>query len=179
MLPFLWCKQVTFLWLIPRVIRAPKDGRTREKSWYSQKVSHSQWDCSFFKHLNLVFYFCMCAQSLSCVWLLEAPWTVAHQAPLSMEFSRQKYWSGLPFPSLGYLPDPVIEPVSLASPALAGGFFTSSTTRIYFCIIHKFLGTCRFWTCFSSTKRGSFFFLPWSRLYTKILSPRPDSAKSY
>ena len=43
------------------------------------------------------------------------PWTVAHQAPLSMEFSRQKYWSGLPFPSPGDLPDPGTE---LRSPAL-------------------------------------------------------------
>ena len=42
------------------------------------------------------------------------PWTVAHQAPLSMEFSRQEYWSGLPFPSPGDLPDPGIEPGSLA-----------------------------------------------------------------
>ena len=40
------------------------------------------------------------------VWLFVTPWTVAHQAPLSMEFSRQEYWSGLPFPSLGDLPDP-------------------------------------------------------------------------
>ena len=53
------------------------------------------------------------------------PWTVAYQAPLSMEFSRQEYWSGLPFPSLGDLPDPGIEPTSLASLALAGRFFTS------------------------------------------------------
>ena len=43
------------------------------------------------------------------------PWTVAHQGPLSMEFSRQEYWSGLPFPSPGDLPDPGIEP---RSPAL-------------------------------------------------------------
>ena len=54
--------------------------------------------------------------------------TVAHQAPLSMGFSRQEYWSGLPCPSPGDLPDPGIEPVSLTSPALAGGFFTTSTT---------------------------------------------------
>ena len=47
-------------------------------------------------------------------------WTVAHQAPLSMGFSKQEYWSGLPFPSLGDLPDPGIEP---ASPTLEGGFF--------------------------------------------------------
>ena len=54
-----------------------------------------------------------------------APWTVAHQAPLSMEFSRQEYWSGLPIPIPGDLPDPGTESASLASPALAGGFFTT------------------------------------------------------
>ena len=50
------------------------------------------------------------------------PWTVTCQAPLSMGFPRQEYWSGLPLPSPGDLPDPGIEP---KSPALAGGFFTS------------------------------------------------------
>ena len=53
-----------------------------------------------------------------------APWTVAHQVPLSMGFSRQEYWSGLPSPPPGDLPDPGIEP---ASPTLAGRFFTTST----------------------------------------------------
>ncbi|ELR53618.1 hypothetical protein M91_05555, partial [Bos mutus] len=53
----------------------------------------------------------------------------AHQAPLSMGFPRQEYWSGgLPFPSPGDLTDPGIEPTSLLSPALAGGFFTTSAT---------------------------------------------------
>ena len=51
---------------------------------------------------------------LSCVLLFATPWTVAHQAPLSMEFSRQEYWSGLPFPLPGGLPNPGIEPGSLA-----------------------------------------------------------------
>ena len=51
-------------------------------------------------------------KSLSCVWLSVTPWTVAHQAPPSMEFSRQEYWSGLSFPSPGDLPDPGIEPRS-------------------------------------------------------------------
>ena len=50
------------------------------------------------------------------------PWTVAHQASLSMGFPRQEFWSGLPFPSPGDLPDLGIKP---ASPALAGGFFTT------------------------------------------------------
>ena len=56
------------------------------------------------------------------------PWTVALLAPLSMEFSRQEYWSGVPFPTPGYIPDPGIKAMSLASPALAGGFFTTSAT---------------------------------------------------
>ena len=59
------------------------------------------------------------------VQLFATPWTVARQAPLSMEFSRQEYWSGLSFPSPGNLPDPGIEPESLASPELSGGFFTT------------------------------------------------------
>ena len=50
---------------------------------------------------------------LSCVQLFATPWTVAHQAPPSMEFSRQEYWSGLPFPSPGDLPNPGIKPRSL------------------------------------------------------------------
>ena len=54
-------------------------------------------------------------KSLSRVQLFVTPWTVAHQAPLSMGFSRQEYWSGLPFPSPGDLPNPGIEP---GSPAL-------------------------------------------------------------
>ena len=55
---------------------------------------------------------------------IVTPWTVAHQAPLSMGFPRQEYWSGLPFPTLGDLPNPGIKLTSLASLALAGGFFT-------------------------------------------------------
>ena len=63
---------------------------------------------------------------LSHVCPFAAPWTVAHQAPLSMGFSNQEYWSGLPFSSLGDGPDPGIEPVSPVSSALAGGFFTTA-----------------------------------------------------
>ena len=69
-----------------------------------------------------------CTWVLSCVQLFVAPWTVACQAPLSIGFSRQDYWSGLPYPSLGDLPNPGIEPTSPMSPALAGGFLTTSTT---------------------------------------------------
>ena len=59
---------------------------------------------------------------LSRVWLFATPWTVAHQAPPSMGFSRQESWSGLPFPSPGNLPDPGIEP---RSPALQADPLTS------------------------------------------------------
>ena len=57
----------------------------------------------------------VCVKSLSRVWLFVTPWTVAYQAPLSMGFSRQEYWSGLPFPSPGDLPNPGVKP---RSPAL-------------------------------------------------------------
>ena len=76
---------------------------------------------------------CVCArvcvhvstQLLSCVQLFMAPWTLAYQAPLSLEFSSLEYWSSLPFPPPGDLPDTGIESMCLASPALAGRFFTT------------------------------------------------------
>ena len=65
--------------------------------------------------------------ALSCVQLFAISWAVAHQAPLSMGFPRQEYWSGLPVPPPGDLPDTGLEPSSLLSPALAGRFFTSAS----------------------------------------------------
>ena len=62
------------------------------------------------------------------VRLFATPRTVACQAPLSMGFSRQGYWSGLPCPPPGDLPNPGIKPESVVSPALAGRFFTTSAT---------------------------------------------------
>ena len=62
------------------------------------------------------------------VQLFATLWTVACQAPLSMGFFRQEHWSELPFPPPGDLPDPGVQPTSLMSPALAGGFFASSAT---------------------------------------------------
>ena len=64
----------------------------------------------------------MHVQLLSHIQLFVTPWTVVHQAPLSMEFSKQEYLSGLPFPTTRDLPHPEIEPVS---PSLAGRFFTT------------------------------------------------------
>ena len=63
---------------------------------------------------------CVCERTLSRVQLFATPWTIAHQAPLSMNFPRQEYWSGLPCSPPGDLPDPEIESMSLASPSLAG-----------------------------------------------------------
>ena len=62
------------------------------------------------------------------VRLLATLRTAAHQAPLSMGFSRQENWSGLPCPPPGDLPNPGVKPASLTSPALAGGFFTTSAS---------------------------------------------------
>ena len=69
----------------------------------------------------LLTHACMCAQSLSCVQLFATPWTAVHQAHLSLGFSRQECWNGLPCPPPGDLPDPGIELSSVMSPALAGG----------------------------------------------------------
>ena len=76
----------------------------------------------------------MCVLSLiGSVLVFATPWTVVHQAPLSMGFSRQEHWSELPCSPPGYLPDPGMELTSLRSPALAGGFFiTSATWEAYF-----------------------------------------------
>ena len=63
--------------------------------------------------------------SFSHVQLFVTPCTIVCQAPLSMGFSRQEYWNGLPFPPPGHLPDLEIEPMSLMSPALAGEFFST------------------------------------------------------
>ena len=72
---------------------------------------------------------CTCTQSLSHVPLFVTPWTAAGQAPLSMELSRQEYWSELLFPTPGDLPDPGIKLLSLVFLALAGGFFTTAPPR--------------------------------------------------
>ena len=65
------------------------------------------------------------AQLLICVQFFAAPWTVTLLVPLSMEFSRQEYWSGFPFPSPGDLPNPGIKSIL---PALASEFFATSAT---------------------------------------------------
>ena len=83
----------------------------------------------------------MCAESFSHVRLLANPWTVSHQAPLSMGFTRQEYWSGLPFPTPEDLPDPGTGPESLASPAWADRFFTNAPPgNPIACVLWQILG---------------------------------------
>ena len=84
--------------------------------WRKSKERESKRDDS----LNYVH-----TRLLSRVWLFATPRTVACQAPLYMGFSRQEYWSGLPFPPPGDLPDPEIKPALLEAPALVGKFFTT------------------------------------------------------
>ena len=92
---------------------------------------------------KLIFYWstpCLKSQSVSCSVVLDSvtPWTIAHQAPLSMEFSSQEYWSGLPFPFPGDLPDPGIEPVS---PALQAVFTIWATREVLALEAYPFLAT--------------------------------------
>ena len=80
------------------------------------------------RHLSWVFKHAYVLSRFSCVQLFVTLWTITRQAPLSMGFCRQRYWSGLTCPSPGDLPHPGIEPMSLMSPALAGRFYTTSAT---------------------------------------------------
>ena len=111
--------------------------------WYLSHPDNVQWfhmknslKCQTLGNLKYI-YACLCAWSLSCVPLFATLWIVAHQASLSVGFSRQEYWkhwSGLPCPTPGDLPDSGIEPKCPVSPALAGTFFTtvpSGKSHIY------------------------------------------------
>ena len=92
--------------------------------WITMPTWFLHWLMSKIKSLT---YICACTLSrFSHVQLFETPWTIARQAPLTMGFSRQEYWSGLPSPPPGDLPTPGIEPASLSSSAVAGRFFTTS-----------------------------------------------------
>ena len=98
----------------------------------------------------------------SCVQLSATPWTVAHQAPLFMGFSRQEQWSGLPWPPLGDLPDPGIKPTFLMSPALAGGFFTTSSAKeapslqlILYLVLYASFSPTAILSCFLPLPPGS------------------------
>ena len=105
------------------------------------------------------------ARVLSWVQLFATPWTVAHKSPLSMGFFRQEYWGRLPLPPPGDIPDPGIKHLSLNSPALAGGFFTTSATwedLSWYEVLFTLAGES-----YSSLLPGSFKIIyPWSVMYS-------------
>ena len=89
-----------------------------------------KWDKIFATHIaDKTQYTCVISYLVVSSSLQPHGLYVAHQAPLSMGFSRQEYWSGLPFPSPGDFPNPGIEPASLVSPASAGKFLTTEPPR--------------------------------------------------
>ena len=102
---------------------------TISKIWKQPKCpSLDEWIKEMW-YMYLQWNTCACVLShFSHVQLFVTLQTVARQAALSMGFSRKEYWSGLPCPPPGDLPEPGIEPLSLMSPALTGGFFTTGTT---------------------------------------------------
>ena len=117
---FLLFKLMSNNWNYPRIYIF-----TNVLFYLSNYPSILGFSLTFFVSLCVCVCVCLCDQLLSSVWLFETSWTVACQAPLSMEFSRQEYWSELAFPPPGDLPNAGIESASLASPALAVGFFTA------------------------------------------------------
>ena len=84
--------------------------------------------CEFSFRVCVCVCVCVCVRARMCSVMSDSAtsWSVAHQVPLSVEFSRQEYWSGLPFPPTEDLFDPGVEPMSPESPALVGGFFTAA-----------------------------------------------------
>ena len=101
----------------------------KNRTWLSTRVhTHTHTHThKYFKSLFPLLILCVLSH-LSCVRLFVTLWTAAHQAPLSMRFCRQEYWHGLLCLPSGDFPDTGIKPASLASPALTGGFFTTSAT---------------------------------------------------
>ena len=117
----------SYNWALIQYFLCPDKKRElgHRQHWHKDAHVRMQWEGSHWRaeERGLV-----CTCSVSCVQFFATPWTIARQTPLSMGFSRQEYCSGLPCPPLGDLPDPGIEPKCLLSPALAGGFFTTSAT---------------------------------------------------
>ena len=98
-----------------KVAKRPTCGESRSPGWGVLRTKSVTWKTPRDYHV--------CEFMLSCVRPFATLWIVARQAPLSMGFSRQEFWSGLPFPPWGDLPEPGIKPTSCVAPALAGKFF--------------------------------------------------------
>ena len=101
------------------------------KNSYFQNLVKTEKSQEFIKIYNAQYFVLSCS-------VVSDSWTLDHLAPQSMGFPRQEYWSGLPFTSLRDLPDPGIKPMSLASLALAGGFFTTEPPgKPKYCTLHR------------------------------------------
>ena len=112
-----------------RAWQAAVHGVTKRWSlWATHRMNHIMTLETPWRNFCVCVCVCVYVCAQSCL-TLATPWTAAPQAPQSMTFSRQEYWSRWPFPFPGDLPDRGIEPSSLVSPALASGFFTSWATR--------------------------------------------------
>ena len=116
-----------FLWRLKSKIKVPSGSVSAEIRLPDLQAAASSLLLTWQRKLALWSSF-LGAKLLSHVHIFVTPWTVARQAPLSMRFSRPGYWSGLSCPPSGDLPDPGIELAPLIFSALAGGFFTTSTT---------------------------------------------------
>ena len=116
-----WCKR-TPRWLAKPSANKKVWNRPSSRAFMSTVLLMSWFQASDFQNCEM---WCILSH-FSHVWLCVTLWTIACQAPLSMRFSRQEYWSELSCPPAGDLPNPGIEPSSLISPALADRFFTTS-----------------------------------------------------
>ena len=108
-----------------------------KRIWHDWATEHTHTMCKIYMYLLV----CCMLSHFSHTWLFVILWTVARQVPLSMRFSRQESWSGLPGLPSGDLPNPGIKPASLASPALAGRFFTAGATweALYLLLVYIFI----------------------------------------
>ena len=133
----IWPSRQISVWLFYKLRDGWSEKRQRNKLVRGNMMTQSQvslapcplfYSCPISYSINYMWLFklkCVCVCVLSCIWLFASPGTVAHQSPLSIEFSRQEYWSRSRFPTLGDLPNPGTRPMSFVSPALAGGYFTT------------------------------------------------------
>ena len=127
----LWTSSINGIWKLVRNSCPPLNPDLLNQKLWSLAICYNnpfKWSWCMLKLENDSFnpYVCILSH-FNHVLTLCILWTVGCQAPLSMWFSRQEYWSVLPCPPPGDLPDPGIKPTSFVSPALAGGFFTTST----------------------------------------------------
>ena len=138
-LPRSKCLLISWLQSLSAVILEPKKIKSDTVSTVSPSICHEVmgpdamilvFECwVLIKAKSNIFGVFACMLScFSRVWLFATLWSVARKTPLSMEFSRQEYWSGLPCAPPEDLPDPGIKPESPRSPELGGGFFTTSAT---------------------------------------------------